>query len=206
MEVILHFFFYLYPKKMACEVHVVGTILSAAFLGQGSASFCRYDIVSGPGWTVLEGSLNGQTQTAISSYEADLGGIDGSTVLWEHPIEVQFSCATITGWPMIVLTIWRQDEYGRNEICGYGSARIPPCPGLHNIEVACWRPKGTFYQELHAWFLQGGLPHLTDQTMIVLPETGQRHKIYTSTEAVVSLEINVLCKGFTERGIVFIDE
>jgi hypothetical protein len=42
--------------------------------------------------------------------------------------------------------------------------------------------------------------------MIVLPETGQRHKIYTATEAVVAIEVNVLCKGFTERGFVFIDE
>jgi len=31
---------------------------------------------------------------------------------------------------------------------GYGIARVPPAPGVHLLEVVCWRPEGSWLQEL----------------------------------------------------------
>ena len=95
---------------------------------------------------------------------------------------------------------------GCNERFGYGSARVPPCPGLHQLEVACWRPEGSALQELRAAFLGGGLPHLTDPKMVSQPLANRRHAIASSNAALVSIELNVLAKGFSERGIAFAEE
>ena len=155
---------------------------------------------------MLDGAATGQTQTALAA--ADDGGSSGSgelAALWEHPVDVHFSCASLTGWPQLLVTLWRQDSMGRNEVCGYGGARIPACSGLHQLELACWRPEGSLLQEVSAAFLGGGLPHLTDSTMVAHPE-GRRHAIATSSAGVVSVELNVLCKGFAERGVLFAEE
>ena len=95
---------------------------------------------------------------------------------------------------------------GCNERFGYGSARVPPCPGLHQLEVACWRPEGSALQELRAAFLGGGLPHLPDPKMVSQPLANRRHAIASSNAALVSIELNVLAKGFSERGIAFAEE
>jgi len=193
---------------MACEVHVVGQIGTATFLAPGShAAFCRFRVETGAGWTLLAGAAAGQTQAALASELPEAAGaaaaVGGAAAVWEHPLDVHYSSATLTGWPQLLLTLWRQDAAGRNEVCGYGGVRVPPCPGLHLLEVACWRPEGSALQELCASFLGGGLPHLTDTTMVAYPEAGRRHAIVTETAAVVSVELNVVCRGFAQRGVVF---
>jgi hypothetical protein len=95
---------------------------------------------------------------------------------------------------------------GCNERFGYGSARVPPCPGLHSLEVACWRPEGSALQELRAAFLGGGLPHLPDPKMVSAPLANRRHAVATASAALVRVELNVLAKGFSERGVVFAEE
>jgi hypothetical protein len=97
--------------------------------------------------------------------------LDGSgSMLWAHPIDLHYTCSTLAGWPQLVVAVWQQDQYGRNEIgelhvpltfpigwysgwlivstAGYGTARIPPTPGVHSIEVVTWRPEGTMLQEI----------------------------------------------------------
>jgi hypothetical protein len=53
--------------------------------------------------------------------------------------------------------------------------RVPTSPGVHTLEIATWRPEGTWAQELSAWFLGGGTPQLTDTTMVTsAPPRGGR--------------------------------
>ena len=66
----------------------------------------------------------------------------------EHPIELHLSCRSMRGWPKILLEVWGIDKHQRNKIEGYGTAFIPTTPGLHNIEVVCWRPKETFWDSI----------------------------------------------------------
>jgi len=166
--------------------------------------------VHGDKWTVLEGALSGQTQTAEVDRSEDAGGdlvafITGdmfsqawgaSTVVWEHPLDAQFACASLSGWPQLVVTLWQQDEYQRNEIIGYGMVQIPVSPGLHRVEIATWRPEGTWLQELKSSFLGGSLPQLTDSTLVFNPALLPRYSLCTATSATVDLELNIMARGF----------
>lgn len=37
------------------------------------------------------------------------------------------------GWPKILLEVWHCDQYGRQEIYGYGSVFLPTSPGEHEV-------------------------------------------------------------------------
>lgn len=73
---------------------------------------------------------------------------------------------------------------------------------MHEVEIATWRPAGSAAQELSAWFL-GGLPHLTDPTMLIDPQ--ERHRIGSVTSATVSVECQVIVRGFEQLGVAFLD-
>lgn len=85
---------------------------------------------------------------------------------------------------------------------GYGVVRVPPSPGVHALEIPTWRPLGSATQELAAWFL-GGVPHLTDPSLLLDPT--ERHRIGTVSSALLSLELQVLVKGFEEHGVALLD-
>ena len=191
-------------------VHVIGSVQSASFVDApgAAAAFCVWELRFGEAWGVLRGEAGGTTQTAAACGEHEPGGAPGAgrSCAWEQPVDVTLRCASLCGWPTLQLTLWKQDEGGANEVCGYGCARVPPGPGLHALEMACWRPEGSALQELAAAFLGGGLPHLTDATMVARPLEGRRHAVASATAACVRVELNVLCKGFAERGIAFEDE
>lgn len=126
--------------------------------------------------------------------------------VWEHPIDLHYASSSLTGWPQIIFTLWKQDNLQRNEIAGYGCIRVPTCPGIHTIEVPLWRPEGTWYQEWASQFLNGGLPYLTDPTCIAFPhgtnKHNGRHRLVTTSAGTIMIELQVLCKGFTEHGVV----
>jgi B9 domain-containing protein 2 len=179
-------------------VHIVGQIHGAQhFDSAAAATFCRWRLVAGPGWTVLDGVPSGQTQTAEidRSSEVQLGG----GAAWGHPLDVHYACSALTGWPQLVVTLWAQDNFSRNEIVGYGVARVPTSPGAHALEVATWRPLGSASQELSAFFL-GGVPHLSDPGHMLL-EAGARHVLGTVTSALVQVELQVLVRGFESQGV-----
>ncbi len=195
---------------------IIGTLRGASFLPTGaSAAFCRWELQAGPGWALIRGSSSGQTQLAGVArgaggwglpplsltgecYEAAAGA--GSAV-WEHPIDAHYSCASLGGWPQLVVTVWTQDALARNEVVGYGAARVPPAPGAHGLEVATWRPEGTWAQELRVAFLESGLPQLEDERPVWDPAAKARSGLCTSTGATVEAELHVLAKGFAEQGV-----
>lgn len=197
------------------ELHLVGAIKSASFLpSSAAAAFCRFRFVAGNGWTLLDGHAGGQSQTAQVDRSLGGGGVIASftgeayapaagsaSCVWEQPVDVHFSASTLTGWPQLAVTVWAQTELQQNEIIGYGVVRVPVAPGEHTLEIATWRPEGSFLQELRASFLGAGVPSLTDTTMVFDPAAGSRHAIASVTSATVTVELQVLQRGFAERGI-----
>jgi hypothetical protein len=119
-----------------------------------------------------------------------------AAAVWEHPIDVLLSTTALAGWPQLQVTVWQQDELLRNEIVGYGAVRVPCAPGAHRLEVATWRPEGTWLQELRASFLGGGLPQLMDLRCVTHPTEAPRTGLATTTSATVELDIQVLARGF----------
>ncbi len=90
---------------------------------------------------------------------------------------------------------------------GYGTLRIPTSPGVHQVEIALWRPEGTWWQETAASFFGGGLPHLTDPSLVPDPASGAgRHRLATVTVGTAAVDLQVLVKGFGEKGVAFTEE
>lgn len=70
------------------------------------------------------------------------------------------------GWPRLHLQVWQHDEFGRQEIAGYGQVQVPSSAGSHEVNFICftsqldchlWRPRGGFRDELLQSFVGGGL-------------------------------------------------
>ena len=51
---------------------------------------------------------------------------------WCHPIDIHYAITGLQGWPAFQLTVYNQDNYGRDELFGYGLVHVPSSPGwLH---------------------------------------------------------------------------
>ncbi len=80
-------------------------------------------------------------------------------------------------------------------------------PGIHQLEVALWRPEGSWWQETAAAYFGGGLPHLTDPSLVADPTAaGGRHRIATVSAGTAVVDVRVFCKGFSERGVAFTED
>ncbi len=82
----------------------------------------------------------------------------------------------------------------------YGSVRVPMQPGVHVREVACWRPRGTDWEEWAAWF-RGGIPSVAAETAAELHGAMDRGELDTVTAGTVTLELTVVARGFAASGV-----
>ncbi len=101
-------------------MNILGTLQRASYLDpECAAAFARFKFVAGPGWTLLDGSPQGQTQIGVADAGLASGVAadpDDRSAAWDHPFDVHYACSTLTGWPQLVITLWKQDGLQRNEI------------------------------------------------------------------------------------------
>ncbi|KAE9414988.1 hypothetical protein Angca_003425 [Angiostrongylus cantonensis] len=133
------------------EVYISGQIESADCFGDNRLC-CRWRLQTGGGWRVVEGAVDGQTQTDLPSVYEE--------AYFAHPIDLHLVTKTIQGWPRIELQVWHHDTFGRQELLGYGSIFVPSTPGEHQLICNIWRPKGTPREELMQKFVGGGIQFL----------------------------------------------
>lgn len=119
-------------------------------------------------------------------------------MIWNHPIDVHFTTATVDSWPQLYLEVWSQDSYGRNDIVGYASCHVPSMPGTHRLECLSWRPYGTFMDRLRGMFL-GGFPQLVSPQESVLK--GDRLALKTETMGTIMVSISVVTTDGSEHGV-----
>lgn len=93
----------------------------------------------GKEWLCVGGDQKGQTQV---DYPQD------DMVVWNHPIDVHYYTKSMQGWPKICLEVWKLDEYGGQQVCGYGFAFLPTESGYHEMSVPVWRPCGSHKDEV----------------------------------------------------------
>ena len=197
------------------EIHIVGTLRGASHLpSTASAAFCRFELVAGAGWVLLDGALGGTTQTAAVDFSRGGGGAPLATLslvgaaagagaaaaAWEHPLDARFAVTDVAGWPQLCVTVWTLDALGRADVAAYGTAFVPVSPGEHRLEHAAWRPEGTWLQELRAAVLGAGRPQLVDDATLYAPAAATRHGLVTATAALVDVELAVVARGFAEAG------
>jgi B9 domain-containing protein 2 len=178
------------------EIHFIGE-LTGAFAGNSkSALSCQFRVECGNQWSVVDGETNGQTQYCYC-YPSH-SGTSRSHLLnccWNHPVDLHYflgwnssdttennyNCGAnsmLQGWPRMVLQVWELDCYNRILPVGYGFLHLPATSGTYDLTVPCWRPKGTYMEEIKAFFL-GPTPQLADDTCIFGRAWEDRCKLVT---------------------------
>ncbi|TMS39052.1 hypothetical protein L596_005641 [Steinernema carpocapsae] len=142
------------------------------------------------GWKVVQGEIEGRTQTDLS---------DLADAYFSHPVDFHLTTKTIQGWPRFHIQVWHFDKYGREELYGYGSVFIPTAPGDHMIKCHTWRPKGGFTDELTHRFLGGGLQL---QSINTLDSPDDRMRLQTVAMGTVELQFSVITRNFDKFGII----
>ncbi|KAI8848595.1 B9 domain-containing protein 2-like protein [Chytridium lagenaria] len=171
------------------EVHIIGTILGAS--GFPHSSLCaKWSILAGEGWSLVEGEAGGQTQVDLPE--------DERFSVWSHPIDVHYTTKTVGGWPKIVVQVFRQDMFGRNELYGYGFVHMPTTPGFHSVECVTWRPSGTVIDQLYSFFL-GATPQLKNLDIIHNP--ADRFRLQTVSMGKIHMEIGIIVRNFEGYGV-----
>ena len=103
------------------EAHFIGEICKGDGF-KGYCLSCKWSIQWGKQtWSLLEGAKDGLTQYAMNT--------DDKKCIWNHPIDVHFTTASMQGWPRIIFQVWNLDTYGRSNLMGYGFAHLPLSAG-----------------------------------------------------------------------------
>lgn len=171
------------------ELHVVGEVHGSTGFG-GRNVFCKWTLVNGPGWDVIEGLPQGQTHV-------DYPG-DADDAVWSHPMDLHLACKTLSGWPKLSLEVWSLDGAGRADIAGYGFCHIPGAPGRHEISCPMWVPTGSDLGRFKSFFI-GGNPRLKDGDVAHRP--GERFLLQTEAAGMVHIHVNVIVKDFARNHI-----
>merc|ERR1711998_236220 len=172
------------------EVHFIGQILGGSGFEQPNL-FCRWGIVAGPGWRLLEGFADGRTQIDHPQ--------DDEMSVWAHPLDLHYATSTIGGWPRLHMQVWAEDSFGRKELAGYGFCFLPTVVGEYQLECVTWKPAGSkFRDDLRSFFLGGG-PQLVHDELVYKQD--DRFRLCGETAGVVHVEVGVLLKDFEKHGV-----
>ena len=177
------------------NVHVIGELKGAIDLESPNLS-CHYKFIVEAGakkpgcWLKLDGKDDDWTQLC-----ANLPAV------WNHPIDVHYATTSVETWPFVYLEVWTQDEYGRNDIAGYAQVQLPSSPGEHELDAVVWRPRGTWFEELRAFFL-GGRPTLLSPVSAMVDARRFHADFRTETVGSVRLMVNVITTECNSKGIV----
>eukprot|EP00035_Acanthoeca_spectabilis_P020457 m.433016 g.433016 ORF g.433016 m.433016 type:complete len:179 (+) comp17518_c0_seq1:220-756(+) len=171
------------------QLHVIGELVGGKDFPSCDL-FCKFGLVTGPDWRLLEGHESGQTQVDHPTMS--------NMAQWSHPIDVHYATKGVQGWPKIHLEVWHHDTFGRSEIYGYGFCHVPTTPGMHTVDVATWRPVGNVFQQAQSYFVGGGLQLRAPE----LVYTGvDRPRLQTEAMGTVVLELGVITHNFENYGV-----
>ncbi|XP_063726579.1 B9 domain-containing protein 2-like [Symsagittifera roscoffensis] len=171
------------------ELHIIGEIVGGDGFPENSL-FCKWSVHAGGAWKLLAGNREGQTQ-------AD-SPMDEEFACWNHPLDLHFVTKGIQGWPKINVQVYHQDEYGRNELYGYGFVHVPTSPGVHDVECVTWRPVGSFTDQLAEYFL-GGASQLRKTDVVY---TGaDRYNLQTAAMGKVHFNLGIVLRNFDKFGV-----
>ncbi|KAJ3415805.1 B9 domain-containing protein 2 [Chytridiales sp. JEL 0842] len=136
--------------------------------------------------------------SSVEEAIARVAALDPRFTVWSHPVDVHYTTKSIAGWPKLVLQVYHQDMFGRNELYGYGFMHIPTTPGNHVVECVTWRPSGTMMDQIWAYFL-GATPQLKSLDLVHNPT--DRFRLQTMAMGKVHVELNIVVRNFEKYGV-----
>ena len=117
--------------------------------------------------------------------------------VWGHPFDFHLATNSLTGWPRLLVRVWRLDLYENIDIVGYGSCLMPNQSGPTDLICETWRPKGSPMQESQAFYLEGP-PKITGADVLSI---GQISMISSQSSGRVHIHCETLMKNFKALGI-----
>ncbi|EGD82061.1 B9 domain-containing protein 2 [Salpingoeca rosetta] len=171
------------------EVFVFGQVRGASGFPQRSL-FCTWEAIHGAGWRLLRGAGDGRTHVDAPAPDHD--------VTWAHPLDMHFAVQSMQGWPKLGFKVYHQDDFGRNELYGYGVCHIPMSPGSHTLECACCQPSTSGIESFYQSLVGGSLQLKSDDAVHTQVD---RFKLKTKTMGTVHVQLNIVTRGFEAYGI-----
>ena len=169
--------------------------LESADVADANNAYCKYLLVHGEDWAVVDGMEDGITQITRRS-----GGPDGELV-WNFPLDVTYKSTNAFGWPQLVLSVFEVDALGRDVIKGYGCIHLPTAAGRYERTVHLYKPvSASALQQLTSW-LAGTPAEFTDPKFPARGDDREVTRVRSTGTARVTL--NVLTRdmatfGYTE--------
>lgn len=126
--------------------------------------YVKYSIVAGPDWILSSGLDVGITQ--IARYRLDESG--GRNFVWNQPITLSYRSYNFFGWPQIVVSVYRFDLFGNEQILGYGCTHLPVSnQNPSNIKqlIKIYSPQSSSYLRQVLSWITGRKPELVDSKL-----------------------------------------
>ncbi|KNC98641.1 uncharacterized protein SPPG_06321 [Spizellomyces punctatus DAOM BR117] len=171
------------------ELHIIGSLVGASNFPRPELC-CKWRVIAGDGWKILEGATEGLTQVDVPE--------DDRFTVWSHPIDIHYATKSVTGWPKLQVQVFRRDSFGRNELYGYGFVHIPTTPGEHALDIVTWRPVTSFWDEVWSYFLNSS-PALKNPDMVHTPS--DRFRLTTCSMGKVHVEVGIILRNFEGYGV-----
>jgi B9 domain-containing protein 2 len=130
---------------------------------------------------------------------------------WNEPLDLSFACTSLMGWPKLSIQVYQSDFWGRIDLgeiqrvlvfacslltapaAGYAWCHVPTTAGKHVVELVVSRPRGSWWDDVSAYFL-GGTPRYEKPQVVLGGESRFGHR--TVSTGLVEVEMNVVFKGF----------
>lgn len=169
---------------MAAHVHCIGNLETGAdFPSEAYGLQLRWSLEHSDEWQLLEGHGEGTSQIHMNR------GAD-PLCTFDHPLDVRLHVDSVAkaAAPRIKVEVYQLDELDRLDIAGYGMVQVPLQTGAHLLEIACWRPAGSWHENLSAQFI-GGYPRLVRPQLVV--SAADRFGMATETTGTIYCTLNV---------------
>lgn len=157
--------------------------------------FVRYKFIYGDNFNLINGNYKGETYQSHAFVDEE-----GISVYFDHPISLNLSCRSISGWPRLFVEVWQIDDDGKTSLAGYGTNTIPVKSGYSKFAISCWRPTESLSVNLGETFL-GNVPEYFDKSVVY--STAPKFNVTTVSTGQIIVEIEAILKDFILHGINF---
>lgn len=178
------------------SICLTGTLEKGSF-DNANDVYVKYSIVAGPDWILSSGLDVGITQ--IARYKLNEEG--KRIFIWNQPITLSYRSYNFFGWPQIVVSVYRFDIFGSEQILGYGCAHLPvSSQDSSNIEltIKVYSPQSSSYlRQILSW-ITGRKPELVDSKLFARGDC--RSLLQTVTVGELELTFNQISKDVMSNG------
>ncbi|GAQ83918.1 B9 domain-containing protein [Klebsormidium nitens] len=166
--------------------------LECADIPDCNNAYCKFMLVHGDDWHVLDGVEDGITQITRKSSGPN------AQLVWNFPIDVTYKSTNAFGWPQLILSIFEVDALGRDVIKGYGCVHLPTAAGRYVRKVRLFRPlSSSLMQQFTSWI--AGMPaEFSDPKFPASGEGREVTRVRSTGTALVQL--NIITKDMATFG------